>query len=108
MPGATVAEVACVRNKQSRDVGRYDSRDGGGRAAPGAAAEGNAGDPHGRGKVGAASGTAAESGCRSRRKRRATTPRMEEVERVGTGGRVGGESDVGRRSCTVARPEHRG
>src|SRR5713226_9131376 len=46
------------------DVGRYDSRDGGGRAAPGAAAEGNAGDPHGRGKVGAASGTAAESSCR--------------------------------------------
>jgi hypothetical protein len=34
-------EVACVRNKQSRDVGRYDSRDGGGRAAPGAAAESN-------------------------------------------------------------------
>ncbi len=33
------------------DVGRYDSRDGGGRAAPGAAAEGNAGDPHGCGKV---------------------------------------------------------
>jgi len=32
-------EVACVGNKQSRDVGRYDSRDGGGRAAPGAAAE---------------------------------------------------------------------
>jgi len=33
VPGATVEEVACVRNKQSRDVGRYDSRDGGGRAA---------------------------------------------------------------------------
>jgi len=36
-------------------VGRYDSRDGGGRAAPGAAAESNAGavagDPQGCGKV---------------------------------------------------------
>ena len=36
-------EVVCVRNKQSRDVGRYDSMDGGGSAASGTAAEGNAG-----------------------------------------------------------------
>jgi len=34
-------EVACVRNKQSRDVGRYDSMDGGGRATTGSVAEGN-------------------------------------------------------------------
>jgi len=35
-------EVACVRNKQSRDVGRYDCMDAGGSAASGTAAECNA------------------------------------------------------------------
>ena len=38
--GATQGAVA--GNKQSRDVGRYDSRDGGGSAASGTAAECNA------------------------------------------------------------------
>jgi hypothetical protein len=42
VPGATVEEVACVRNKQSRDVGRYDCTDAGGRTVPGATVEGNA------------------------------------------------------------------
>jgi len=34
-----------------KDVGRYDSREGGGRVAPGAATENNAGDRRGRWKL---------------------------------------------------------
>jgi len=57
LPPPSLESCASRAQATHRDVGRYDSRDGGGRAAPGAAAEGNAGDPHGRGKVGAASAT---------------------------------------------------